>query len=108
MTDSNQICQSNTAITYAKHKLTGLKTIRNEADPEGSISQTSGTTVKTLAAPVWHRRIEFSLPAQNKLHEYNKFTFKDAYFAMKRHNDFHFSVLYSKYYNKPYYSSNCM
>ena len=39
-------------IAYAKHKLTGLKTTRNEVDPEGSISQTSGTTAKTLAAPV--------------------------------------------------------
>ena len=51
VTDSNQICRSNTAIAYAKNKLTGLKTIRNEVDPEGSISQASGTTVKTLAAP---------------------------------------------------------
>ena len=52
VTDLNLICQSNTPIAYVKHKLTGLKTIRNEVVPEGSISHTSGTTVKTLAAPV--------------------------------------------------------
>ena len=52
VTDLNRICQPNTPIAYVKHKLTGLKIIRNEVDPEGSISHTSGTTVKTLAAPV--------------------------------------------------------